>query len=96
MNTKRMINTTMYNKIYYTNKQLSEKFNMSLSTVYRRKLGIMREKKRYGDYAVISSGTNYYAFIDYDKYYKELSEPALRKRIPPYDPVAIAKQCGHI
>ena len=48
----------VHGQMYYSNKQLAEAFGVSLGTVHRRKIGIEKEQKRYGNYAIISSGTN--------------------------------------
>lgn len=86
---------TIHGQPYYSNKQLAETFDVSEGTVWRRKKGIEKERKRYGDYAVISSGTNLYAYIDYDKYYKDLEDPVMRKHVPAYDPMQVAEACGY-
>ena len=86
---------TIHGHPYYTNKQLAETFGVSLGTVHRRKAGIEKEQKRYGRYALISCGTNLYAYIDYDKYHKDLEDPIMRKHVPAYDPAEIATGCGY-
>lgn len=79
---------------YYSNKQLAELFSCSPATVCSRKKGIQRERERYGNYAVISSGTNVYAYIDYDRYHKELGDRNMRKYVPAFNPREIAEMCG--
>ena len=86
---------TIHGHPYYTNKQLAETFGVSLGTVHRRKVGIEKEQKRYGKYALISCGTNLYAYIDYDKYHKDLEDPVMRKHVPDYDPMQVAEACGY-
>lgn len=85
----------VHGQMYYSNKQLAEAFGVSLGTVHRRKVGIEKEQKRYGNYAIISSGTNLYAYIDYDRYHKELEDPIMRKHVPNYDPMQVAEACGY-
>ena len=84
----------VHGQMYYSNNQLAEAFGVSLGTVHRRKIGIEKEQKRYGNYAIISSGTNLYAYIDYDRYHKDLEDPIMRKHVPDYDPAEIAASCG--
>lgn len=86
---------TIHGQPYYSNKQLAKAFSVSKGTVCRRKKGIEKERKRYGNYAIISSGTNLYAYIDYDKYYKDLEDPIMRKHVPDYDPMQVAEACGY-
>ena len=78
---------TIHGQPYYSNKQLAKAFSVSE--------GIEKERKRYGNYAIISSGTNLYAYIDYDKYYKNLEDPIMRKYVPDYDPMQVAEACGY-
>lgn len=85
----------VHGQMYYSNNQLAEAFGVSLGTVHRRKVGIEKEQKRYGNYAIISSGTNLYAYIDYDKYHKDLEDPIMRKYVPDYNSAEIAAACGY-
>ena len=88
----------VHGQMYYSNNQLAETFGVSLGTVHRRKVGIEKEQKRYGNYAIISSGTNLYAYIDYDKYHKDLEDPIMRKHVPDVykrQGYILAKQAGH-
>lgn len=80
---------------YMSNKEISEYLKISEATVCSRKNGIRKERKRYGDYAIISSGTNIYAFIDYDLWFKELSDKNMRKTVPAYDPIKVADACAY-
>lgn len=86
---------TIHGQPYYSNKQLAKAFSVSEGTVCRRKKGIEKETKRYGNYAIISSGTNLYAYIDYDRYHKDLEDPIMRKHVPNYDPMQVAEACGY-
>lgn len=86
---------TIHGHPYYSNKKLAETFGVSIGTVCRRKAGIEKERKRYGNYAIISCGTNLYAYIDYDKYHKDLEDPIMRKHVPNFDPAEVAAACGY-
>ena len=43
---------TIHGQPYYSNKQLAKAFSVSEGTVCRRKKGIEKERKRYGNYAI--------------------------------------------
>ena len=83
---------------YATRAQIAQDFKISMGTVDSRIKDILSEKERYGDFAVIdgdgSVRVNQLAFIDYMKYKKRLDDRNLRKGVPPYDPVQIAKEIG--
>ncbi len=85
----------VHGQMYYSNKQLAETFGFSLGTINRRKAGIEKERKRYGNYAIAGSRTNLYAFIDYETYREQLEDPIMRKHVPDYNPVEIAAACGY-
>lgn len=83
---------------YATRAQLAHDFKLSLGTVDTRIEEIEREAERYGEYAVIRGDglvrVNQLAFLDYLKNKKRLDERNLRKSVPAYDPVGIAKELG--
>ena len=83
---------------YATRAQIAQDFKISMGTVDSRIKDILAEKERYGPFAVIDGDgfvrVNQLAFIDYMKYKKRLDDRNLRKGVPEYDPMQIAKELG--
>lgn len=90
--------TPMRASPYKTLDDLSDELGVSKVTIHSRKKELEQEKERYGEYAVIrDSGIvliNYLAWIDFLKYRARLKEKNLRKTVPPYKPLEIAKAIG--
>jgi len=70
----------------------------AVSQPYLRKIvqGIKREisEGRYSDYVIAGRRISLYAVIDYMTYMDYLNDASLRKRVPSFDPIAIARLCG--
>lgn len=81
---------------YMRKKQLIEEFQVSRSFVDNRVKGIEREIKegRYSRYAILDGMINVYAFVDYMKYGKNLSDKNARKYVPEFKPDEIMRLCG--
>lgn len=83
---------------YKTISDLSEELGVSKVTIHARKKELEAEKERYGPHTVISDCgivlINYLAWIDYLKYRARLKEKNLRKTVPPYNPMEVARELG--
>lgn len=82
---------------YATRAQVAHDFHMSLGTIDSRLKEIEAAKSRYGEFAVIREDiirVNLLAFLDYLKFRKRLLDKNLRKGVPEYDPISIAKELG--
>ena len=81
---------------YMRKKQLMEEFQVSRSYVDRRVRGIEEEikKGRYSPYVILHEMINVYAFMDYVKYEKALSDRNARKYVPEFAPNELAEICG--
>lgn len=90
--------TPMRASPYKTLDDLSDELGVSKQTLHSRKKELEEEKERYGEYAVIRDAgivlINYLAWIDFLKYRQRLKEKNLRKHVPPYNPMEIAKSLG--
>lgn len=85
-------------KPYLTKNELSKLTGMSLGAVNVRVDELKQETQRYGEYAYIKDGgfvlVNFLAWTDFLKYRQMLKEKNMRKHVPNYDPVKIAKAIG--
>lgn len=85
---------------YMSIQKLAEEFHCSTRTVSRRIEGILEEIKngRYNKYSILDSAkiplVNVYVYIDYEKYWKFLSDSNGRKSVPEFNPKEIAYICG--
>lgn len=81
---------------YMRKKQLMEEFQVSRTFVDKKVKGIEKEIQngRYNRYTILDGAINVYAFIDYWKYEKQLSDRNARKYVPKFGPDEIAELCG--
>lgn len=86
---------------YMTIGKLAEEFHCCTKTVERRIKGIEREIKngRYDEYVILDGDktplVNAYAYMDYEKYQKQLKDRNARKYVPPFNPRRLAELCGY-
>lgn len=92
---------TVHGSPYMTRANLAEMLGVSRVTVDARCKEIKEEIRqgRYDERVLIEDGgfklINVYAYMDYICYRKRLREKNMRKHVPPYDPIAIARQMGY-
>ena len=71
---------------------------LDVSQPFLRKIvdGIRKEisEGRYSNYVIAGRHISLYAVLDYLTYRDMLEDTALRKRVPDFDPIAIARLCG--
>lgn len=85
---------------YMSVKQIAKEMDCSPRTVFNRIQGIKAEIKRgrYNSYAILESDRspriNLYAYIDFEKYWKLLTDKNARKYVPEFRPDEIAEICG--
>lgn len=81
-----------------TRAELANDWKLSLATIDARIKELKAHHERYGDFAVIDSEgvvrVNQLAFMDYMKYRTRLADKNLKKGVPDYEPVKIAKELG--
>lgn len=83
-------------KPYLNMKQLGLVLDVSQPFLKRVVDGIRLEisEGRYTEYVIAGRLISLYAVIDYLTYRDMLKDNALRKRVPAFDPIAIARLCG--
>lgn len=83
-------------KPYLNMKQLG--LALDVSQPFLRKVvdGIRKEisEGRYPEYVIAGRHISLYAVIDYLTYREALKDNALRKKVPQFDPIPIARLCG--
>lgn len=83
---------------YKTLDDLAEEFGVTKVTIHTRRKELEQEQERYGPFSVIKDNgivlINYLAFLDFLKWRDRLKEKNLRKTVPPYDPVKLARTIG--
>lgn len=78
---------------YYTYKQVAEYTGRNIRTVYNKVYGIREEIEagRYSEYALPDGLINWYVYVDFLTYEKDLKDKYRRKNVPPFNPEEIAK-----
>lgn len=81
---------------YFPKSRVAEMTDATVRTVNRKVKGIQREieRGRYSPYALAGKLINYYVYIDYIKYEKDLQDKNLRKTVPAFEPEEIMKISG--
>lgn len=81
---------------YFPKSRVAEMSDTTVRTVNRKVKGIQREieRGRYSPYALAGNLINYYVYIDYIKYEKDLQDKNLRKTVPEFEPEEIMKISG--
>ena len=81
---------------YLTYQQIADTTNKSVRTVYNKKYGIEEEiqKGRYSRYALPDGLINWYVYVDYLTYEKDLKNKNRRKYVPDFNPKEIEEISG--
>ena len=81
---------------YLTYQQIADTTNKSVRTVYNKKYGILEEiqKGRYSRYALPDGLINWYVYVDYLTYEKDLKNKNRRKYVPDFNPKEIEEISG--
>lgn len=81
---------------YFPVSRMAEKTGRTVRTVQKKIKGIQREieRGRYSPYAIAGNLVNYYVYIDYIKYEKDLQDKNLRETVPEFEPEEIMKISG--
>ena len=81
---------------YVNRKKIGTFFDVCYATVNKWVSGIEREisEGRYPQHVIAGKWINLYAVIDYITYKEWLADKSLRKRVPTFDPIPIARLCG--
>lgn len=81
---------------FLTYKQIAEATGKTTRTVYNKKYGIEEEiaNGRYSRYSLPEGLINWYVYIDYLTYEKDLKNKNRRKYVPDFDPEEIEKISG--
>ena len=77
-------------------KELGIELDLSRPTINAYVAGLEQEiiKGRYPQYAIAGKRINFYALLDYMTYKDVLEDEKLRKELPDFDPIAVARICG--
>ena len=82
---------------YRKKADLAADLGLSKSTVHIR-AEEMAQSGRYGQYCIIRDGNiiliNVLCFLDWLRYRRELLDSNLKKYVPAFEPIAVAKQMG--
>lgn len=78
---------------FYTYRKVAELTGRNIRTVYNKVYGIREEIKngRYSEYALPDGLINWFVYVDFLTYEKDLKDKYRRKNVPPFNPEEIAK-----
>lgn len=80
---------------YMSKGEMSDFFRLSRPTIDKLVKGIWNEiPGRYPRYAIAGRRINLFAMIDFMTYKEWLEDDRLRKQVPVFNPVSIARMCG--
>lgn len=82
--------------VFYTYRKVAEITGRNIRTVYNKVYGIREEIKngRYSEYALPDGLINWFVYVDYLTYEKDLKDKYRRKYVPEFNPEIIAEISG--
>lgn len=82
--------------VFYTYRKVAEITGRNIRTVYNKVYGIREEIKngRYSEYALPDGLINWFVYVDFLTYEKDLKDKYRRKLVPEFDPDVIAQISG--
>lgn len=81
---------------YMSKKDLGLSLNLSQPTINSLVDGMRKEiiAGRYSQYVIAGKRISFYAMIDYLTHKDALNDSLMRKKVPEFDPISIARLCG--